>query len=354
MLIHFINVPPKFHPSDVSPTDPTQTTMISKIGFDQISTDVSYGKTFHLIFVEFNQDYYLAILRHNYTSFMSISTTILREHRCAPISELLDIQIQAFPTWRRAKHYHIPCQRRSDLACFYDKKDFMCLCDVDRHANCFKFDYRRVYDCLGYNYCGDDGQCYQNHNTCPTSLLCFCTKCYYGTRCQFTSTGYGLSLDGILGYSIWPKVPFSRQLISVKISTAFTVIMFVIAMINSTLSIITFRTKRSLQVGCGLYLLASSITSSLAMTMFTLKFLFLVLSQMAIITNHSFLLSNCIIMDMFLKSLVAIVDWLNACVAVERTFTIHIGITFNKKKEQKNCQMDNLGSMYLYFRKLYS
>jgi hypothetical protein len=182
MLIHFINVPAKFDPVGEAPTNPTQTTMISKIGFDQISTDLFYGKTFHLIFVELSRDYYLAILRHNYTSFVSISTTILPEHRCAPISELLDIQIQDFPTWRRAKRYHIPCQRRSDLACFYDKKDFMCICDIDRHANCFKFDYRRVYDCLGYNYCGDDGQCYQNHNTCPTSLLCFCAECYYGTR----------------------------------------------------------------------------------------------------------------------------------------------------------------------------
>ena len=79
------------------------------------------------------------------------------------------------------------------------------------------------------------------------------------------------------------------------------------------------------------------------MTMFTLKFLLLVLSQMAIITNHSFLVFNCIIMDLFLKSLVAIVDWLNACVAVERTFTIHIGITFNKRKSKKIAKWIILG-----------
>ena len=211
----------------------------------------------------------------------------------------------------------------------------MCLCNTDRHANCFKFDYKQTSNCFGFNYCQNDGECYQDNMTCPTSSLCFCKKCYFGTQCQLTTTGFGLSLDNILGYSIWPNIPFSQQPIIIKISIACTILMFIIAIINSVLSFITFRRKRSLNVGCGFYLLASSIISVLTMTMFTLKIFLLVFSQMSMITNHSFLLVNCIMMDMVLKSFLAIGDWLNACVAVERVMTAYIGVKFNKKKSKQ-------------------
>jgi hypothetical protein len=341
ILIHFIEVLRKFsysfHPLyPLKLVDgPRQTTMISKVESYQSSIVVFYETTFHLIFVEFDQNYYFALLQHNYTSFVSILTTIIPEHRCVHISELLDIQIGQLPRWHRAKYYHIPCQTRIGLVCFYDNDYFMCLCDIDRHANCFKFNYRREHNCPGYNYCENGGLCNVDNGTCPTVSACVCTKCYYGNRCQFTSTGSSLSLDGILGYSIWPNVPFSRQPVAVKVSATLTVVMFVIAIINGVLSIITFRTKRSLGVGCGFYLFASSITSCLTITMFTLKFVLLVLSQMLIITNYSFLLFNCIIVDMFLKSFVAIGEWLYACVAIERTFTIYIGVNFNKTKSKK-------------------
>jgi len=40
-------------------------------------------------------------------------------------------------------------------------------------------------------------------------------------------------------------------------------------------------------------------------------------------------------MDMFLKSFLAIGDWLTACVAVERVVAIHVGVKFNKIKSKK-------------------
>jgi hypothetical protein len=39
-------------------------------------------------------------------------------------------------------------------------------------------------------------------------------------------------------------------------------------------------------------------------------------------------------MDMLLKSFLAIGDWLNACVAIERVMTAYIGVKFNKKKSK--------------------
>ncbi|CAF1283353.1 unnamed protein product [Rotaria sordida] len=211
----------------------------------------------------------------------------------------------------------------------------MCLCDIDRNANCFKFDYKSVYNYLGPIYCENDGQYYQDNNTCPKSSSCRCKECYYGTRYQFTTKGFGLSLDDILGYSIWPNFSFSKQPIIVKLCTIETILMFAIAIVNGILSIITFRTKQSLQIGSGLYLLASSITSFLTMTLFTAKFVLLLLSQMSIITNYSFLKSNCLCLDMIMKSFLAIRDWLNACVSIERTLTIRLEINFNKVKSKQ-------------------
>ncbi|CAF0866947.1 unnamed protein product [Rotaria sordida] len=198
-----------------------------------------------------------------------------------------------------------------------------------------------------YNYCENNGQCFQDNNTYPTSLACLCKECYYGSRCQFTTIGFGLSLDDILGYNIWPNIPFSRQSSVVKITTAFTILMFVIAMINGVLSMITFQTKRSLGIGSGVYLFVSSITSLLTMILFTLKFFLLVFSQMSIITNYSFLLSHCICTDILLKAFLAIGEWLNACVSIERILTIQLGIEFNKVRSKKAAKRVIFG-LYLF------
>ncbi|CAF5043923.1 unnamed protein product, partial [Rotaria sp. Silwood1] len=41
--------------------------------------------------------------------------------------------------------------------------------------------------------------------------MCLCPRCFYGTRCQFSSSGFGLSLDGILGYRILPHTNIIQQ-----------------------------------------------------------------------------------------------------------------------------------------------
>jgi hypothetical protein len=223
----------------------------------------------------------------------------------------------------------------------------MCLCDKERFSNCFKYNYRPKYDCFGYNYCENDGQCYHDNNTCPTSSACFCKECYFGSQCQFTTTQFGLSLDDIFGYNIWPNVPFTRQSITVKVATAITIIMFIIAIINGVLCIITFQTKKSFAIGTGVYLIAQSITSILTMTLFALKFLFLILSQTSRIKNYYFLLSTCICTDMFLKAFLAIGDWLNACVSIERTLTVQLGVKFDKVTSKKVAKKVIFG-LYLF------
>ncbi|CAF1562377.1 unnamed protein product [Rotaria sp. Silwood1] len=187
MLIHFFCFIIPRVPNEAQLADPTRTTLISKIQYCKHSTIVYYAGTFHLIFVEFNEHRYLAFLQHKSTPATNASIKIIREHHCASIKELFDDNVQAVPRWHRAKYYHVPCQKHPNLVCFYDNDYFMCLCDINRHENCFKFDYKPVYNYLGSSHCENDDQYYLNNETGPTSSSCFCKECYFGSRCQFTT-----------------------------------------------------------------------------------------------------------------------------------------------------------------------
>jgi hypothetical protein len=107
-------------------------------------------------------------------------------------------------------------------------------------------------------------------------------------------------------------------------------IIFVAGLINSVLSILTFRTKQSREIGCGIYLLASSITSLLTVTIFTVKFWFLVLTQINPSISRSVLRGGCISFEFILKVCLYTDNWFNGCVALERSMTVYKGVNFNK------------------------
>ncbi len=213
--------------------------------------------------------------------------------------------------------------------CFYDEV-FMCLCNLDRHANCFEFDHNMTYDCQSTDYCKNGAQCFQDDPICPVTSICVCADCFFGTHCQFTTKSFDLSLDIILGYQIHPNVIFSHQPVALKICSVLTIIMLIIGLINVYVSTMTFRLKKLREVGCGNYLLASSIICPLHISLFALKFLFLVLSQMALINNRSFLWASCKSMDFILKVLPNMRDWFYACISIERAININKGINFDK------------------------
>ena len=210
----------------------------------------------------------------------------------------------------------------------------MCLCTTERHANCFNYDFNRTsYDCQVMHDCQNNAQCFQDRS-CPSSVICACTECFYGSKCQFTTKGFGLNLDAVLGYQIRPRVGVNRQVALVKLSLILTLVMLLIGVVSGTLSIMTFQTKRSRNVGCGIYLFSSAIVSSITMIFFALKFLSLLSAQMSLISNRTFFHLNCIFMDFLVRSLLAIGDWLNACVATERALMTIQGISFDKNKSK--------------------
>lgn len=216
----------------------------------------------------------------------------------------------------RINQYHLLCYVNLQLKCFSDESH-VCICDKNRFANCLTFNHEMNYNCQDSNQCSNHGICLQDNVTCPKTITCICEKCFYGSKCDLTSKGFSVSLDVILGYHIQPLIPFQQQSITVKITAALTMFMFLFGFISGICSMITFLQKEILNIGCGIYLLINSIVSLLTVSLLTIKYWQLVLFQMNLITYHGFVHLNCILIDLLLKSCVSFTDWLNASVAIE-------------------------------------
>jgi hypothetical protein len=200
-----------------------------------------------------------------------------------------------------------------------------------------KFNRERNFQCSLNNSCANGGQCLEDHPTCPSARICLCPNCFFGNRCQFYAKGLGSTLDEILGYEFERNTLLSKQPVTVKVGAAVTILIFVIGIINSILSIITFSRKKSQEVGCGIYLLASSITSLFIMILFTLNFWFLFFSHQHFNDQRDqerIFRGSCYI-EPLLKVFFYLDNWLNACVAIERTVSVLQGITFNQKRSRR-------------------
>ena len=329
LSIHFIQVNNNTH-------KPIRSTTYRTIPVQQDSIVIYWSRPFHLVFVEFeNKNYYFAFVQQIYNQSASINATIKPSDRCANIREVFNETIVQLRLLRRIKYYHLPCQINSpDLKCFYDEKH-LCLCydfDNTRLANCIEFQHEITSDCWGQNECEHDGQCFQDDKICPQRSICICHSCFYGVRCQFSTNGFGLSLDAILGYHIYPYIDLTNQPLITQMSLGLTIIFVCIGLVNAILSILTFKNKTTHRIGCGWYLLSSSIITLLITIIFGLKFLFLLLIQMAIITNRLLITFQCYSFDFILRICLIMDQWLNACVAIERAISVIKKTDFDKRK----------------------
>jgi len=342
IIIHFIYIKPFYLYNKIRDfSDISRSTTFRTINYQEESVIIHWSQPFHLVFIELlnvNKYYYLAVIDNSDNQTKLINKTIQTSDRCLHISEIFN---QTFLQWnliRRIKYYHLPCQNLSlNLKCFHDEKHF-CLCYdffEKRLANCFLFQHNLTYDCSGRSRCENNGRCLQNDPICPTQTKCFCQRCYSGHLCQFNTDGFGYSLDALLGYSIQPNENLSQQPPIIKISLALIVILFTLGMINSILSLITFKNKPVQEVGCGFYLLGISMNSLFLMIFFAFKFSFLLLTQMEIITNDTFFYIQCHSIDFLLRICLQMDQWLNACIALERIITAIQGAHFDKKQSRK-------------------
>ncbi|CAF2931593.1 unnamed protein product [Rotaria sp. Silwood2] len=324
IFIHFIEV--------INDATPIRTTTLRTISFTQKSFTIFWSRPFHLIFIELqNKIYYLAFIEKNYNQSSKIVTMVKLSNLCPNINELFNHTFVRMHIIRRIKYYHLPCQKYSTkLNCFHDDLH-LCLCydyGHERLANCFNFDHNMKFDCSGRSTCQNNGQCFQDSLKCPQRSTCICPQCFHGTLCQFRSSGFGVSLDAILGYHIQQNVRIINQPNIVKYSLIFAIIFMIVGFMDGIISILTFNNKIICEVGCGLYLLGSSITTLIIIILFGLKYFILILTQIETIQNRLFLQIQCLFLDFLLRASLNMDQWLNACVSIERVITIVQGVNF--------------------------
>ncbi|CAF1461593.1 unnamed protein product [Adineta ricciae] len=159
--------------------------------------------------------------------------------------------------------------------------------------------------------------------------------CHVGGLCERQVKGIGLTLDDILRLELKRNMTINDQPLVIKISAALTTIMLFVGVISSAFSLLTFQNGNLRTVGCGLYLLASSITSFLTITMFAIKFWFVVITQTNVSIDLSVLQGGCKSIETLLKLFFYWDAWLNACIAVERAVNVYKGVSFDKEKSKR-------------------
>ncbi|UJR12458.1 hypothetical protein I4U23_016634 [Adineta vaga] len=266
--------------------------------------------------------YLLSLIDHNRTSLIK---TLNFKHRCLHVSERLPNMIMNLSWIKRIKFYHIYFQ---DVRCFFDEI-YICLVDRDQLIDCLLFNHE-VMDCIDHNYCENGGRCLDNKRVDQIQFACVCPECHYGMFCQLTMTQYSLTLDSILGQEILTDVFFYQQKPFVKILLTFVILLFFIGINSNLFSLLTFSHIQIRSTGCGFYLLVLSIVSQISLIIFLSRFIYLLISQMTILTNRQFLNISCKLFDFLLQLSISLCDWLSACVACERTVRVLRGIHFDE------------------------
>ena len=311
-------------------------TIFKMIPVDRSPALINIPRSFHIAFVEFvHRKYYLILVKDINNQSKSSETTLRSSNHCPNLTDIVNETLLEVHLIRRMKFYHRLCQdHSSQLSCFYDI-GFLCLCYdfySQRQANCFEFDHKLKRNCRGRSQCQHDAECLQDDANCPASSICICPRCFYGPLCQFTSSGFGLSLDAILGNHIQPHVSIQHQPVIVQVSLTFTVIIISMGLFNCILLLITFNNNELRETGCSLYLIGSSMTTLLISLSFGLKFSILLIAQMTYMNNKSFLLFQCRSLDFVIRTGLSMDQWLIACVAMERAVTVIKGVNFDRKK----------------------
>ncbi|UJR16952.1 hypothetical protein I4U23_003850 [Adineta vaga] len=202
ILVHFFEIR-----NDSSPINGS--TFRTVLPYQKTIT-IYWSHPFHIVLLErSDRNLYLISVEHIWNQSTSLVRTMKFSNRCQHINEVFNKTITHLHLLRRIKYYHLPCQSSSPIvSCFYDDTHF-CLCNHFNHhrvANCFEFNFTIKHNCYDQSSCENQAQCIQDRFVCPQTSICVCPKCFYGTRCQFSSNLFDLSLDTILSYHIQPHL----------------------------------------------------------------------------------------------------------------------------------------------------
>ncbi|CAF1192108.1 unnamed protein product [Adineta ricciae] len=320
-------------------SQPQKTILLRKLTLFQQVVTFHISIPFHLVFIQINErDFYLVYLQHSLP--MHAFTQLSDKQRCHPMSNYVNSTVLKLHQYERIAHFHRVCLQNWQIVCFVDEM-YLCLCTNDHHANCLPFEQQLYSSADRFRcsttdrYCLNGGECYQDHAHCPSTKICLCASCFFGQQCQLYAKGLGSTLDEILGYEFVAMRSLTSQSVSIKLSAAITMVIFVVGIINVILALMTFSQPKIREVGCGLYLLASSITSLSTVIFFTLKFWLLHFSYQNVFNAGIILTINCRFVEVMLKLSLFIDNWLNACIAMEKTNSVIQGLQFNKRKSRQ-------------------
>ncbi|CAF1362508.1 unnamed protein product [Adineta steineri] len=310
---------------------PPRFVILKKMTIFQTSFTLYSEALFQMVIVKIDNRYYLAVLRKFESS--NIVTSISPAQRCVPIHERLPAKLLSLPRIQRLKSYHIPCQHDFNLQCFVDES-YMCLCTEEHHSNCFPLEHQQTFACEDNVYCENGGTCLQDRPMCFYSILCVCVDCFFGDRCQFYAKGIGLTLDDLLRYEIRPNSTLNDQSLTVKLSAASTIIIFLIGLLNSFFGYLVFHNRNCRKVASGIYLRLSSIISTLVVSMLIIRFWFVTYTYMNPSINRKILQIGCLLFEPMLRFFLHMSNWLNTCVGIDRAMAVFQGTNFNKKRSR--------------------
>lgn len=118
-----------------------------------------------------------------------------------------------------------------------------------------------------------------------------------------------------------------KQARTIKVCLAMLISLVVLGLLMNSLSIVTFTRPPCHEVGCGQYLLGTSVTGQLSIFAFAAKFIYVLVTQ---INNTLTTRSSCIILELALRTPPTCTNWLHACVSAERASSVLMGAKFCK------------------------
>jgi len=163
------------------------------------------------------------------------------------------------------------------------------------------------------------------------NFVCLCSKCSFGSFCQFVSGNYFITLDMLIGIEMKTgNTSFSQQSMVIYLTLIFLLLFLLISLIFNAISIMIFSNKELRQVGCDLYFLYITIVSEIGLILLFLRFIYMIIIQMYIIDNILFVKISCISLEYLIRLIPSLFDWLTVCISIERAYTVIKDVQFTK------------------------
>ncbi|CAF3974828.1 unnamed protein product [Adineta steineri] len=254
-----------------------------------------------VLLVFFDKDYhghYHLLYFEKYVVTFNITSLLSSDNQCYLSNDLLKNSSKP-DNIPPVFFYHKICIERKlsniSIQCFYDQS-YLCICGKDNsYAGCFAFNPALTH----CSQCFSNGHCIQGNLKDTNDFICLCPTCYYGRRCQFSTTILSFTLDSLMFGSI-STIQYSCLVL--------TILIFLFGLLSNFCSFITFRRPKIRQVG-------------------------VVLNHISMFDQTpSINLILCKTISYILSILTRSIYWLTSCISVERLILIKFPTSIFVKK----------------------